>query len=43
MKRVLFVLAAIAILAAGGFAMAPSAHADGGSGGGTPQSGSSKC
>lgn len=35
MKRILFVFAAIAVLAAGGFALAPSVHAD--------ESGSNKC
>lgn len=33
MKRILFALAAVAVLAVGGIALSHSAHADGGSGG----------
>lgn len=38
MKRILFILAAVAVLAAGGFALSSSAHADG-QGAGTQCSG----
>ena len=33
MKRILFALAAVAVLAGGGFALSTSAHADGGASG----------
>ena len=42
MKRILFVLAAIAVLAAGGFALSPSAQADD-AGAGTACAGSRRC
>ena len=42
MKRVLFILAAVAVLAAGGFALSSSAHADNTPGGG-PQCGTPNC
>lgn len=41
MKRILFVLAAFAVLAIGGFALSTSAHADGS--GGSPACSGDKC
>lgn len=41
MRRILFTLAAVAVLAAGGFALSMPAHADTGTG--TPSCGSANC